>query len=331
MTPPSSAGAPPAQFAPPELAHVLEFLAWAAAIFNAQGELWTHNHAWRQAPVQDEQHHPLGEGWELVLRREDSQPPLPKQGETPGSPNETHAEQLKLLTRGLTHELRNPLSAILTAIELLQDTPEMGEENAMLLDVVRKESRRISHILNEFSSYARPATSSADAFDFAHLARSAVAELGRDLNADAAFFELDDQLPGELWVIGDESQVRDALVRVLRNARDAMHANTRAGAPSLALTHETTARDGREHITLCVLDSGTGFTPEAARRAFEPFYSTKPHEAGLGLSIARGAMETAGGRLFIDQARAPHAGARLCFELPAAMPGMSAENQASSV
>ena len=71
--------------------------------------------------------------------------------------------------RGLVHELRNPLSAVLTASSLVQGGADADEETTMLLDVIQKEARRMNRILTEFSHFVKPPTPQIETFDLGAL------------------------------------------------------------------------------------------------------------------------------------------------------------------
>ena len=314
----------PATFTPHQIAPLLEGFPCPAALFDADGQLWAKNAEWRDdiAPYQTRE---IGDGWTLRLARSHSSTspveplnhaPVERGKAQPASPAEAIGNDIRAVTRGLTHELRNPLSAILTAIELLHDVAELGDENTMLLDVVRKESRRMSRILTEFSAYVRPAQGQPSAFDFACVLRAEIAEVEREMR-HAGGFQVQDDLPDEVWVYADEAQVDDALGRVLRNAYQAMvNAHGSERTLHLSIHEEDVSSHQPTQLVLCIEDSGGGFSHEALGRAFEPFYSTKPHETGLGLSIARGEVEAAGGEIWVENA--PTGGARVCFRLPKA-------------
>jgi signal transduction histidine kinase len=218
------------------------------------------------------------------------------------------------LMRGLVHELRNPLSAILTASSLLQPAQGMDEESAMLLEVVQSESRRMNRILTEFSSFVKPPTPHLQSFDMARSVR----DVARDVEKEAGFgtrIVVHDELPPELIVRGDPDQTAQALRHVLLNAAEAMESG---GALRLA------ARIEGEKTMVCIEDSGAGLRQNALEQAFQPFFSTKPAATGLGLSIARGLLRAEGGDLHLENldenaqhAEGEHSGARVKICLPA--------------
>ncbi|RYG71103.1 HAMP domain-containing histidine kinase [bacterium] len=219
------------------------------------------------------------------------------------------------LMRGLVHELRNPLSAILTASSLLQPNQVLDEESEMLIGVVQKESRRMNRILTEFSSFVKPPVPYVENFDLAELVRDAL----RDLTKEERFsghIAIHDELPEKLWVRGDVVQTNQVLRHVLTNASEAMQ------EPGKLIVK--ICQSGPS--SLLIEDSGSGLTHGAAERAFQPFFSTKPASTGLGLSISRGLLRAFGGNLDVENIEDPSGGeeakplgTRVRIELPPAI------------
>jgi len=98
----------------------------------------------------------------------------------------------------------------------------------------------------------------------------------------------------------------------MHNAADAM-----AGSPTqqIRIDAEKTS-DNLVHIT--VSDNGPGITPEVAARIFDPYYTTKKHGMGIGLTISRSIIEALGGTLNCDST--PGQGTRFTIALPAEKP-----------
>lgn len=196
------------------------------------------------------------------------------------------------MMRGLVHELRNPLSAILTAGSLLQSGEGIDEETAMLLDVVQKESRRMNRILTEFSSFVKPPTSRPEAFDVAQTLR----DLAREMQQEGALgdgIELRDELPAHLLVFADPMQSYQVFQHLFTNAVQAM-----PGGGTLTL--HTLEADAHSRVVIVIEDEGEGLSEAALERALQPFFSTKPAATGLGLSIAHGLLSATGGALFVE-------------------------------
>jgi len=244
-----------------------------------------------------------------------------------------HPEYLDIdvqaLMRGLVHELRNPLSAILTAASLLPGAPGLDEETGMLLDVVSKEARRMNRILTEFSTFAKPPKPNIEPLDFAALAREGM--LGEMNDQGENSIEIRDDLPTDLWALGDVRLVIQALQNVLENAREAL---PRGGTIVLQ------GGQSDEHAWLSIGDSGAGLSAQSLENAFQPFYSSKGASTGLGLSIARVAIRASGGECRIENIwesaltedasqgvpEATSGGAVVTLELPLAQPPAEPSN-----
>jgi signal transduction histidine kinase len=87
-----------------------------------------------------------------------------------------------------------------------------------------------------------------------------------------------------------------------------------AGGP-VDVVRLSVARRG-DHVAIGVVDHGEGMTAEAARRALDPFYTTRANGHGLGLAIARQIVEDVGGRIVIESER--DVGTSVRIELPVA-------------
>jgi signal transduction histidine kinase len=115
--------------------------------------------------------------------------------------------------------------------------------------------------------------------------------------------------PGPHHVPLRPEALEHVLETLVTNAGDAL-AGERAGWIGIR-----TERRG-ERVRIVVSDDGVGMAPEILRRAFDPFFTTKPvgRGTGLGLPVARGLVESAGGTLWLESA--PGSGTRAVIELP---------------
>lgn len=194
---------------------------------------------------------------------------------------------VQALMRGLVHELRNPLSAILTASSLLKTGRGDDEESEMLLDVVEKESRRMNRILTEFSSFVKPPAARPETFDVAQTLRGLTREMRKD-GTLGGNIEVRDELPAELPVYSDPSHSHQAFQHLFTNAAEAM--------PEGGTLHLHVEGDAQTAI-IVFDDTGAGFPAETLDRALQPFFSTKAASTGLGLSIASSLLRASGGEI----------------------------------
>lgn len=204
------------------------------------------------------------------------------------------ARQMKLvalgrLTASIAHEIRNPLSSINQAAELLADStaPEAGQ--ARLVSIIRGNVDRLDRIVSEVLDLNRRARAEPDSVD-----------LEGFLNQFAASFCASERLPPASLSVevapGLRAQVdRQHLDRVLWNlARNAWrHGRQKSG--SVRLSAGSGPRPGT--VSVEVADDGPGLSAEARAHLFEPFFTTDPQGIGLGLFIARELCEGNGGSL----------------------------------
>src|SRR5690606_16400450 len=166
----------------------------------------------------------------------------------------------------VTHEVRNPLSSLGLNVELLADElPEDSVEGRRLMASIQKEIDRLTSITEDYLRLARTPTP-----------RLAPVDLGEELGdvIDFVRLELDASnvtaslsLPeAPVDVMLDAAQFRQALVNLLRNAREAMPEGG---------TIEILARDLGDHVEIDVADEGEGVPEEAREHLFDLFYTTR--------------------------------------------------------
>jgi len=130
-----------------------------------------------------------------------------------------------------------------------------------------------------------------------------VASLSVQFEAQAIRAGID--IPPDLHITADRDMIRRALVNLMLNAVDAM---PQGGTLSIRSSCRAQA------VELEVADTGPGLSDETLRRAFEPFYTTKPGGTGLGLAIVFRIAEVHRGA--VVAANDPHGGAVLTIRLP---------------
>jgi two-component system sensor kinase FixL len=106
-------------------------------------------------------------------------------------------------------------------------------------------------------------------------------------------------------VLADRVQIQQVVVNLVRNALDAMQETEMR---KLGIVSKS-ARDGM--VEIAVSDTGVGLAPEAADRLFRPFFTTKDHGMGVGLSICRNIVEAHGGKIWAE----PNPGGGTTFRL----------------
>ncbi len=264
-------------------------------------------------------------------------------GEIPNFPERTDeigdlADSLRSMTTGLydridaierfaadvAHELKNPLTSLSSALEMMQRAPEEGR--ARLLEIARGDIRRLNRLITDISDASRlDAELSREAREPVELSRllATIIDIYRMTdNPHVIRFVLRDELPPGVTVSGRDER----LGQVFRNLIDnAVSFSPPGGTVTVtAAPYEAAAR-------VTVEDEGPGIPEENLESIFERFYTTeRPSEeegghaagapfgnnSGLGLSIARQVTQNAGGRIFAENRSG--GGARLVVDLPLA-------------
>jgi signal transduction histidine kinase len=206
----------------------------------------------------------------------------------------------------VTHEIRNPLSSIALNLELLDD--ELGsasDEANSLLRAIKAEVERLSGLSEEYLSVARQRAQQKRPESLAEIVAEAADFVQRELAQAGIMLELDVPADASSFTLPvDESQIRQALLNLLRNAREAMPAG---GHIWVRLERTPDA------VLLIVDDEGQGMPQTTRARLFEPFFTTKQHGTGLGLAITRQIAEAHGGGIEV-QDRTPK-GTRIILRL----------------
>jgi two-component system sensor histidine kinase CpxA len=215
---------------------------------------------------------------------------------------QSQVESERRLLGDISHELRSPLARLGVAVELART----GEDRDAALDRVQKEADRLNELVGQLLEMHRsPAAMSPLRLDV--LLRQVAEEAS--LEAQAKGCRIRFEGPPEVTIRGDAELLRRAVENMLRNA---IRYSPDDSLVELTLTVGGTAR-------ICVRDRGPGVPPEAVPRLFDPFYRVgtdrdrRSGGVGLGLAIARRAVEAHGGTIHAHN-REP--GLEVTIELP---------------
>lgn len=249
--------------------------------------------------------------------------------------NERLAEQATM-TRGLAHEIKNPLSTIGLNVQLLQedaadierataDQPAIADQAGKVrrrLGTLGREAVRLREILEDFLRFAgrieldrQPTDLNALVDELAVFYEPQASEAGIKLRT-----QLDPSLP---QADADPSLLKQATLNLMINATQAMADARRdnqphGGANELILqTKPIQRKEGKREIKrLCidVVDTGPGMSDEVRENVFSPYFSTKRTGTGLGLPTTRRIVEEHGGELKLHTE--PGRGSSFTIELP---------------
>ena len=205
------------------------------------------------------------------------------------------------LSSSLAHELRQPLTAILSnaqsAVVLLnRDKCDLGEIRDIISDIVL-DGNRASEVIDRLYILLKKGDFRPQALDANEVARDVLKLLNHDLESRGVrvVAECSVGLPS---IRADRVQLQQVLINLMLNAVDAMADSL--SPRTLTLRSRKTEKD---MVEISVADTGDGIAPGAEEKVFEPYYSTKPHGLGLGLSLSRSIVSAHGGQLWAESRR----------------------------
>ncbi len=199
-------------------------------------------------------------------------------------------KSLSQLTASIAHEVRNPLSAILQAAQLLNETPSLPAEDGHLIRIILKHARRVNEIIENITQMSRRRSSQRECIVLGPWLSGFLADFAEEHQLAPCVFKLKgcDQ---ELEALVDPSQLKQILENLCSNAL--RYGKPEQSAPEIELHRD--ARDLRPCID--VIDHGSGIDSAVAEQIFEPFFTTSRTGTGLGLYIARELAELNQARL----------------------------------
>ncbi|HKE79907.1 MAG TPA: ATP-binding protein [Solirubrobacteraceae bacterium] len=213
------------------------------------------------------------------------------------------------LLRSVSHDLRSPLTAILTSVGALESGPLSDAEREELVDDIDGEAQRLARLIDKLLDMsrleARTAEPRVEWISIEEVVQAAVDGLG--LPADTFALSIDADLP---LIRADAAQLERAFANLLENS-----ARYSGGHPV-----SVRARAVGPRILVRVVDRGPGVPAAEKARIFEPFYraagvSANGHRgSGLGLAIVRGFVEANGGKVWVESL--PGQGSTFVVELP---------------
>jgi two-component system NtrC family sensor kinase len=216
---------------------------------------------------------------------------------------------LGTLAAGIAHEIRNPLVAVQTFVQLLPERLDDHEFRTTFLQLAHDELERVSTLMNDLMTFARPAPVAIRETQINDLAEQVVRLLAGQAQKKgiALVTSLSPAIPS---LMIDQGQMKQVFMNLVLNALQA--------TPTSGTVTVTTAlrygADGPEFCEIEVRDTGAGIPAERQEQIFDPFFTTKDTGVGLGLFIVHQIVTEHQG--FIDVESTVGQGTRFLIRLP---------------
>ena len=232
----------------------------------------------------------------------------------------TRLSTVGTLAAELAHEIRNPLVAVQTFLQILPERLDDPEVTVDLRGVALTELQRVARLLNELLGMARASVATFAATDL----EAVVEEVVRFLQVSARKKDVGLERHGDRLPTGaaDASRLKQALVNLVLNAIQASPTGT-----TVVVTTLNGVDAGRPFVEITVRDEGPGIPEDQRDAVFHPFFTTKDSGTGLGLPVTRQIVADHGGTIGVEGA--PGEGARFVVRIPLAAPASERRDQAA--
>ena len=219
---------------------------------------------------------------------------------------EVEASNLRLITtmaEHLAHEIGNSVVPLSTHQQLLDSGMDDEEFRASLSQALASGVKRITRLANQMMFLARGKADYTDQIRVSELIDEAFREAYLYHNGKPPESGIAQDVE-KLTIAGDHKALRHAFSEVILNALQATSGESR----KIAVSVVSVGSNGHRGVNVEIRDAGAGFSPEAAKRAPEPFFSTRNVGLGLGLTVTRKIIEDHKGRVEIADPTAQSAG-----------------------
>jgi two-component system sensor histidine kinase ChvG len=210
-------------------------------------------------------------------------------------------EAIESFAADVSHELKNPLTSLRSAVETLP-LAKSDESRARLLAIIQHDVSRLDRLISDISDASRLDAElqrqESTPVDFARLLSTLVAVANEVKRDDGVTVTLRFEGSGgrAFFVPGHDSRLGQIVDNLIENARSFSPPNG---------TVRVTCRRVKNNIEIAVDDDGPGVRPDVLEKIFERFYTDRPHQgfgqnSGLGLSISKQIAEAHGGTIWVE-------------------------------
>lgn len=226
-------------------------------------------------------------------------------------------EAMAQLAAGLADEMRNPLTSIKGFMQLVHDRMRKNRQKEYV-ELALDELRRVERLIRNFLLFSRP---DAPLIKLANINRL-LTEIVNEYKSNFKNIEFEVTVPQEdFFMCLDEEQIKQALINLLQNAVEALPAQ---GGKIIVVMSVLTSPS----ICISIEDNGSGILPQNWPHIYEPFYTTKDYNSGLGLTIAQRIIMHHGGVIDGETNAAGGATMKVCLPFNVYVSQNSVKSQA---
>ena len=207
------------------------------------------------------------------------------------------------MSAGIAHEFKNSIATIVGYAQMSISETDLKAVQSYAQEIL-KESQALSNMVTDFLNFARPVKTSFDETDLIELLKSVLADVK---NLRPGEYELRFAGAGEAVVDCDATLLRQSFLNLLINATEALN-----GTGTISVLVDSPVE--RDQVRVVVQDTGHGIPQDHIAKIFFPFFTTKMHGTGLGLSLVQKIVLAHNGRIEVHSSEGK--GSRFTVTLP---------------
>jgi signal transduction histidine kinase len=214
--------------------------------------------------------------------------------------NNYHEKELqdaqKLATIGemsarLAHEIRNPITGIANAIEIIVENTD-NDQHKPILEEIRRQARRVNEAISKLLKYSGNEELKMETHDINESVKSIVFFLKNQSGTGRITFAMELQAKIPMFKF-DKEKIENAIMNLGLNAMQAIENRG-------VVTFFTSYNSSENTVEIIVEDNGVGIPKNKVKEIFKPFYTTKTEGTGLGLVIIKDTVEKHNGRVIVE-------------------------------
>lgn len=209
------------------------------------------------------------------------------------------------MAASLAHQIRTPLSSAILYSSRLKHHHLSDSDRHYCGEKIMGRLRHLEHVVNDMLLFARGGRPGADNFSMQNLFSDVLASVENQVNAAGIQLEINDQTQ-DTNLFGNRQMLVSAIINLIINAIQSIQQEGK-----ISIQAEKLYDRG---LQITVSDNGCGFTEEAKRRAFDPFFTTRKDGTGLGLAVVEAIVSSHDGEIQLNSE--PGKGSRFVIKLP---------------
>jgi len=215
------------------------------------------------------------------------------------------------LAGGVAHEINNPLTAILTNVQMLLADTQDNHLDRESLELIEEATKRCRTIVKKLMAYAKKPldTAAVTRVDLSDVLKGVMSFIGYQLEQENIKIAVTGK-ENTYFVMGNQNELEQVITNIVLNARDAIKHRKNSGEIHIGLSED----EGQ--VKVSIRDEGIGIPADKISKIFDPFFTTKDvgKGTGLGLSICQSIVEKLNGRITVESQ--PNKGSVFTVQLP---------------